>query len=61
MIIKRGILEAFRGVIFESITNAQQFLIELKEHFAKSDKVEISMLLQHLISIKYKGKGNIRE
>ena len=30
-------------------------------HFAKSDKVETSMLLQHLISMKYKGKGNIRE
>ena len=61
MIIKRGIPEAFRGAISESITNANQFLAELEKRFAKSDKAETSTLLQRLISMKYKGKGNIRE
>ena len=62
MIIKYGILEAFRGAIFESITNAKKKLFaKLEKYFAKSDKVETSMLLQNLISVKYKGKGNVRE
>ena len=61
MVIKHDILEAFNGVISESITNAKQFFTEFEKCFAKSNKDETSMLLQHLISIKYKGKGNIRE
>ena len=61
MIIKHGILEALRGAISKSITNAKQFLTKLEKHFTRSDKAKISMLLQHLISMKYKGKGNIRE
>ena len=61
MIIKRGILEAFRGAVSEKITKAKEFLTEIEKRFAKNKKVEISTLLQNLISIKYKGKGNIRE
>ncbi|XP_058754566.1 uncharacterized protein LOC131627727 [Vicia villosa] len=61
MIIKRGIPEAFRGTISEEITSAKDFLDEIEKCFAKSDKAETSTLLQSLISIKYKGKGNIRE
>ena len=56
-----NILEAFRGAISKSITNAKQFLIELGKRFAKSNKAKTSMLLQCPISMKYKGKGNIRE
>ena len=61
MIIKRGILEAFRGAVSEKITKAKEFLAEIEKRFVKNDKAETSMLLQSLISMKYKGKGNIRE
>jgi len=61
MIIKRDILEAFRGVVSDEITLAKDFLIEIKKHLAKNDKTEISTLLASLISMKYKGKINIRE
>jgi hypothetical protein len=61
MIIKRGIPEAFRGAISEDITSAKDFLAEIEKRFAKSDKAETSTHLQSLISMKYKGKGNIRE
>ncbi|KAL2498445.1 hypothetical protein Adt_23995 [Abeliophyllum distichum] len=61
MIIKRGIPEAFRGAVSEEVTNAKEFLAEIEKHFAKNDKAETSTLLQSLISMKYKSKGNIRE
>lgn len=61
MIIKRGIPEAFRGVVSEGTTNVKDFLAELEKRFAKSDKAETSTLLQRLISMKYRGKGNTRE
>ncbi|KAI9177667.1 hypothetical protein LWI28_017876 [Acer negundo] len=61
MIIKRGIPEAFRGAISEEITKAKEFLAEIEKRFAKNDKAETSALLQSLVSMKYKGKGNIRE
>ena len=61
MIIKRGIPEVFRGTVSEEITSAKAFLAEIEKRFAKSDKAETSTLLQNLISMKYEGKGNIRE
>ncbi|KAK0593122.1 hypothetical protein LWI29_031372 [Acer saccharum] len=61
MIIKRGIPEAFRGEVSEKITKAKEFLAEIEKRFAKNDNAETSTLLQNLISMKYKGKGNIRE
>jgi len=61
MIIKRGIPEAFRGAISDGICDAKDFLAEIEKRFAKNDKAETSTLLQRLISMKYKGKGNIRE
>ncbi|XP_022880462.1 uncharacterized protein LOC111397696 [Olea europaea var. sylvestris] len=61
MIIKRGIPEAFRGAVSEGITNAKEFLVEIEKRFVKNDKAETSTLLQSLISMKYKGKGNLRE
>ena len=61
MIMKKAILEAFRGTIFDKITNAKEFLDEIEKRFAKNEKAEISTLLANLISMKYKGKSNIRE
>ena len=61
MIIKRGIPEAFRGVVSEKVTTAKEFLEEIEKCFAKNDKAETSTLLASLISMRYKGKANIRE
>ena len=61
MIIKRGIPEAFRGAVSEKVTTANEFLEEIEKRFAKNDKAETSTLLASLISMRYKGKGNIRE
>jgi len=61
MIIKRGIPEAFRGIVYDKITLAKDFLTEIEKHFTKNDKAETSTLLASLIFMKYKGKVNIRE
>src|SRR4051812_39673752 len=61
MIIKCGISEAFRGTVSEGITKASDFLAEFEKRFAKNDKAETSTLLSKLISMKFKGKGNVRE
>ncbi|KAK6115317.1 hypothetical protein DH2020_007586 [Rehmannia glutinosa] len=61
MIIKRDIPEAFRGTTSEEVTTASEYLAEIEKHFVKNDKAETSTLLSNLISLKYKGKGNIRE
>ncbi|KAL5569429.1 hypothetical protein UlMin_026004 [Ulmus minor] len=53
--------KAFRGVVTDEVTNASNFLTEIQKRFAKNDKAETSTLLASLISIKYKGKGNVRE
>ncbi|XP_028230365.1 uncharacterized protein LOC114410603 [Glycine soja] len=60
MIMKRSIPEVFRGSIFEG-QSAKKFLEEIEQYFAKNEKAETSNLLAKLISMKYKGKGNIRE
>ena len=49
MIIKRGILEAFRGAVSDEITLAKNFLAEIEKHFAKNDKIETSTHLASLI------------
>ena len=38
MIIKHEILETFRGMVSEEVTNAKLFLAEIEKCFAKSDK-----------------------
>ena len=58
--MKRSILEVFQGSINES-TNAKKFLSKLQQYFAKNEKSETSTILATLISMRYKGKGNIRE
>ena len=61
MIIKCGIPEVFRGMVSKDITSAKEFLAEMEKRFGKSDEVEANTLLQNLISMRYQGKGNIRE
>ncbi|KAK7276201.1 hypothetical protein RIF29_17337 [Crotalaria pallida] len=60
MIMKRAIPETFRGTMSEE-TNAKMFLQEIEKRFAKNEKAETSTLLSKLVSMKYKGQGNIRE
>ncbi|XP_040862121.1 uncharacterized protein [Glycine max] len=60
MIMKHSILEAFRASIFEG-ENAKKFIEEIEQYFGKNEKAETSNLLAKLISMKYKGKRNIRE
>ncbi|KAL5738482.1 hypothetical protein ACOSP7_031243 [Xanthoceras sorbifolium] len=61
MIMKRDIPEAFRGPESEGITTAKEFFAKIEKRFVKNDKVETTTLLASLISMKYKGKRNIRE
>ncbi|XP_052207940.1 uncharacterized protein LOC127811804 [Diospyros lotus] len=61
MIMKKVILEAFRGTISEKITTTKDFIADIEKRFAKNEKGEIGTLLASLISKRYKGKGNIRE
>ncbi|XP_014632529.1 uncharacterized protein [Glycine max] len=60
VIMKRSIPKAFRGSISEG-QSAKKFLEKIEQYFAKNEKAEMSNLLAKLISMKYKGKGNIRE
>ncbi|KAM7460289.1 hypothetical protein LguiB_036337 [Lonicera macranthoides] len=61
MIMKKAIPEAFRGTISEKITTAKEFLADIEKRFVKNEKAEIGTLLTNLLSMRYKGKGNIRE
>ncbi|XP_028230556.1 uncharacterized protein LOC114410837 [Glycine soja] len=58
--MKRSILEAFQGFVSEG-QSVKKFLEEIEQYFAKNEKAETSNLLAKLISMKYKGIGNIRE
>ncbi|XP_047309684.1 uncharacterized protein LOC124913107 [Impatiens glandulifera] len=60
MIMKRAIPEAFRGNLSED-NDAKAFLDALEKRFEKNEKAETSTLLAKLVSLKYNGKGNIRE
>ena len=61
MIMKKSIPEAFRDTISETVSTAKDFLAEIEKRFVKSEKAKIGTLLTNLISIRYAGKGNIRE
>ena len=61
MIINKVILEAFKGTISETIKTAKEFIEKIKNRFSKNEKSETSKLLANLISMRYKGNGNIRE
>ena len=60
MIMKRSIPETFRGSMSEE-KNATKFLKEIEQRFAKNEKAETSTLLANLVSMRYKGNGNVRE
>ena len=45
----------------ETIKTTKEFLEEIKNRFVKNEKSETSTLLENLISMRYKGNGNIRE
>ena len=59
IIMKRDIPEAFRGTMYEEIVLAKDFLTNLENRFAKNEKTKTRALLANLISMRYKGKGNI--
>ena len=61
MIIKRAIFEAFRGTMSDDITIAKAFLTNIEKWFVKNEKAEIGTILMTLISMRYKGNGNIRK
>ena len=61
MIIKKAIPEALRGTISETIKTTKEFIEEIKNRFSKNEKSETSTLLANLISMRYKGNGNITE
>ena len=58
--MKCAISETFRGTMSEEI-NAKMFLEEIEKCFAKNEKAGTNRLLTSLVSIRYKGKGNIRK
>ncbi|XP_057755600.1 uncharacterized protein LOC130974762 [Arachis stenosperma] len=60
MIMKHSIHKVFRGSITEN-KNAKQFLKDVEKFFTKNEKAEASSPLNKLVSMRYKGKGNIRE
>ena len=60
MIMKHSIPEAIRGVIPKE-TQAKAFLDQIANRFAANEKVETSTILSKLVSMRYKGKENIRE
>ena len=59
--MKCTIAEAFRSTMSHKVTIAKEFLEEIKKRFANNEKGKTSTLLKNLISIRYKGKGNIKE
>ena len=61
MIMRRVVSKVFQDSTSEQATTAKGFLDSLEQRFAKNEKAETSTLLAKLISMKYKGKGNIRE
>ncbi|RVW28588.1 Retrovirus-related Pol polyprotein from transposon TNT 1-94 [Vitis vinifera] len=60
MIMKHSIPEVIRGAIPEE-TRAKTFLDQIANRFAANEKVETNTILSKLISMRYKGKENIRE
>ncbi|KAF2318098.1 hypothetical protein GH714_041443 [Hevea brasiliensis] len=52
MVIKRAILEAFRGTMSDQVDIAKAFLEDLEKRFAKNEKAETSTILAKLISMR---------
>ncbi|KAF7814776.1 uncharacterized protein G2W53_028745 [Senna tora] len=60
MIMQHYIPESLRGGILENI-DAKGFLKQIFDRFAANEKVKTSTTLSKPVSMRYKGKGNIRE
>ncbi|RVW14120.1 hypothetical protein CK203_099177 [Vitis vinifera] len=60
IIMKHSIPEAIRGAIPKK-SRAKTFLDQIANRFAANEKVETSTILSKLVSIRYKGKKNIKE
>ncbi|XP_060182535.1 uncharacterized protein LOC132612246 [Lycium barbarum] len=61
MIMKKAIPESLRGTMSDKVKTAKEFIAEIEKVFVKSEKDEIGTLLTSLTSMRYQGKGNIRE
>ena len=60
MIMQHSIPESIRGGISDE-QNAKSFLKQIADRFTSNEKVETSTILTKLVSMRYKGKGSIRE
>ena len=58
MIMKHSIPESIRGAIPDE-ENAKSFLKQIADRFTANEKVETSTVLTKLVSMRYKGNGNI--
>ncbi|XP_071723870.1 uncharacterized protein [Rutidosis leptorrhynchoides] len=61
MIIRKAILEAFKGSMSPDIHTATETLAEVKARFAENEKAEIGTIMAKLTSKKYQGKENVKE
>ncbi|XP_062104143.1 uncharacterized protein LOC133815304 [Humulus lupulus] len=55
MMLKRSVLEAFKGSMSDEVF-VNDFLKEIEKHFAKNENVETRKLLADLVQMRYKGK-----
>ena len=60
IIMKHSILESIRGAMPKE-TRAKTFLDQIANQFTANEKVETNTILSKLVSMRYKGKENIRE
>ncbi|RVW70885.1 hypothetical protein CK203_061436 [Vitis vinifera] len=60
MIMKHYIPNTIMGAMPEE-ENAKSFLSQIADQFIGSEKVETSTILSKLVSMRYKGKGNMRK
>ncbi|XP_073017722.1 uncharacterized protein [Primulina eburnea] len=60
MIMKHSIPDTIRGAIPEE-NDAKKFFTQIPDHFTANEKVEKSTILNKLVLMRYKEKGNIRE
>ena len=58
--MKNFILDTIRGAMLEK-ENDKKLLSQIADQFTRNEKVKMSTILSKLISMWYKGKGNIRE
>ncbi|XP_042387361.1 uncharacterized protein LOC121979436 [Zingiber officinale] len=59
-IMRFSIPESIRGSISED-SNVSTFLNDITSRFTSNEKVEASTILSKFVSMRYKGKGNIKE